>query len=130
MRAGLRLRWFGEGNPDYQWGDLIAFVSGLPGDSALMRVVLGEDAVWSLTDDLLAIVADRLGQIHYALTARKGDEPPELLSRFAKSVADSPVDEVENLSDLAARDASGSYSAQVESIAEVARRLGWDISVS
>lgn len=118
------------GNPDYQWGDLIAFVSGLREDSAFVREVLGEDETWTRTDDLLAIVADRLAIIHYALTARKGDDPPPLLSRFANGGRDPSSDRVEDLAELAERNASGAYTAEVTSVEETARRLGWTISAT
>lgn len=130
MRAGLRLRWFGAGNPDYSLGDLVAFVSTLPVDSALQRELLGDDAGWTLDTDLLALVADQLAMLRYQLTGPKGAEKPQLVSRFANkpaptattvpdAAADSPAE------DLNDRNKSGRFTGQIRSTAEIARDLGW-----
>lgn len=44
IASGLRLRWFPA--PDYTWGDLLAFISGLGRESAFVRHELGDDAAW------------------------------------------------------------------------------------
>lgn len=127
-RAGLRLRWFGAGNDLYQWGDLIAFIDTLPPDSVLWRLELGDDAPWSLTDDLLAYASDQLAMIYYSLTAKRGDAPPVFISRALRAPADAPgqgasVNDAQVLND---RNQSGRVVAEVASTAEIARRLGWD----
>lgn len=58
IAAGLRLRWFPA--PDYTWGDLLAFISGLGRESAFVRHELGDDAAWGLQEQLLALNADYL----------------------------------------------------------------------
>ena len=129
IRAGLRLRWFMVGDPDYQLRDLVAFIESLPKDSALTRVTLGEDAVWGLGEDLAAIIADRLGWIHFALVGQKGDEPPPPLYRHAGGSAgggDSEVPEFEAEDvDLNDRNSSGRVTGEVWSTAETAKALGW-----
>lgn len=130
LRAGLRLRWFGCGDPDYSLADLAAFVATLPQDSALLRELLGEDAQWSLETDLLALVADQLAVLRYALTAKKGDEFPELVSRSARKAAPGDVGEkvaVEDSSesDLNDRNMSGRFVGEVRSTAQIAKELGW-----
>lgn len=93
-----------------------------------MRESLGPDGSWSLADDLLAIVADRLAIIHYALTAARGDEPPPLLSRYAHGGEAGAAGQVDDLVELGDRNTSGAYAAEVSSIEETARRLGWNIT--
>lgn len=58
IASGLRLRWFPA--PDYTWGDLLAFISGLGRESAFVRHELGDDAAWGLQEQLLALNADYL----------------------------------------------------------------------
>ncbi|STC97529.1 hypothetical protein [Corynebacterium renale] len=129
LRAGLRLRWFGTGNDLYQWGDLIAFVDTLPPDSVLCRLELGDDAPWSLTDDLLAYVSDQLAMIYYSLTAKQGDPQPVFISRALRSPEpeaendQSSDDDVDALND---RNSSGRVTSEVTSTADIARRLGWN----
>ena len=84
IRSGLRLRWFLTGDEDYQLQDLVAFIDTSPMGSALTRQALGEDAAWGVQEDLSAIIADRLGWIHFALVGQKGDEPPAPLYRHAR----------------------------------------------
>ncbi|MFW9223248.1 hypothetical protein [Corynebacterium striatum] len=109
--------------------DLVAFIESLPKDSALTRVVLGEDAVWGLGEDLAAIIADRLGWIHFALVGQKGDEPPAPIYRHADGFSSSggsamPEAEVEDV-DLNDRNSSGRVTGEVWSTAETAKALGW-----
>lgn len=131
LRAGLRLRWFGTGDPNHSWADLVAFTQTLGRDSALGRAQGGEDAEWSLTDDLLALVADRLAIIHYSLTAKKGDPFPHMVSRHANNNGNvagrSEEEPVADLVELGERNSSGRFVGEVTTIAETARRLGWAI---
>ena len=129
LRAGLRLRWFFTGDDDYQMRDLVAFIESLPADSALTRVVLGEDAEWGLREDLAAIIADRLGWIHFALVGQQGDEPPAPIYRHAGDSAgggdsEMPDFEAEEV-DLNDRNSSGRVTGEVWSTAETAKALGW-----
>ena len=129
MRAGLRLRWFFTGDPDYQLQDLVAFIDSSSRDSALSRVVLGDDAVWGVQEDLSAVIADRLGWIHFALVGQKGDEPPAPIYRHAGDSAgggDSEMPEFESEEvDLNDRNSSGHVTGEVWSTAETAKALGW-----
>lgn len=129
IRAGLRLRWFFAGDEDYQLCDLVAFVESLPADSALSRLILGDDAVWGVQEDLSAIIADRLGWIHFALVGQKGDEPPSPIYRHARGSAtggdsEMPDFEAEEV-DLNDRNSSGRVTGEVWSTAETAKALGW-----
>ena len=129
IRSGLRLRWFLTGDEDYQLRDLVAFIESLPKDSALTHVVLGEDAVWGLGEDLAAIIADRLGWIHFSLVGQQGDKPPPSIYRHADGFSSSggsamPEAEVEDV-DLNDRNSSGRATGEVWSTAETAKALGW-----
>lgn len=127
MRAGLRLRWFFTGDDDYQLRDLVAFIDTSSQDSALSRVVLGEDAEWGLREDLAAIIADRLGWIHFALVGQQGDEPPAPIYRHAAAGggdSEMPEFEAEEV-DLNDRNSSGHVTGEVWSTAETAKALGW-----
>lgn len=126
VRAGLRLRWFLTGDPDYQLRDLVAFVDTSPMGSALTRQALGEDAAWGLQEDLSAIIADRLGWIHFALVGQKGDEPPSPIYRHAgaSSSSEMPEFEAEEV-DLNDWNSSGHVTGEVWSTAETAKALGW-----
>lgn len=81
IAAGLRLRWFPA--PDYTWGDLVAFISGLDQTSALARVELGEDAAWGLREQLLALNADYLRILIWMKTkdAQHGRNFPKPIKR-------------------------------------------------
>lgn len=128
VRAGLRLRWFGQGDDLYQWGDLIAFVDTLPPESVLCRLELGDDAPWSLTNDLLAYVSDLLALIHHALTAKKNDPPPVFVSRWLRTgepEIESSQGGADDADALNSRDGSGRVTGEVSSTAEIAQRLGW-----
>lgn len=102
----------------------MAFIDTVPRESALYRAVHGEDAEWGLSDDLLALVADRLGIIHYALTAKRGDPLPVFVSRGANTRSSVELAEGESV-DLNDNDASGTVTGEVASTAEIARQLGW-----
>ncbi len=129
VRAGLRLRWFLAGDDDYQLQDLVAFIDTSPMGSALTRQALGEDAAWGVQEDLSAIIADRLGWIHFALVGQKGDEPPAPLYRHAResgaggdsTMPDFEAEEV----DLNDRNSSGHVTGEVWSTADTAKALGW-----
>lgn len=129
IRSGLRLRWFMSGDPDYQLQDLVAFIESSPRDSALTMLALGDDAGWGVQEDLSAIIADRLGWIHFALVGQKGDEPPPPLYRHAGGSAgggDSSMPEFESEEvDLNDRNSSGRVTGEVWSTAETAKALGW-----
>ena len=129
IRAGLRLRWFMVGDPDYQLPDLVAFIDSSSRDSALSRVVLGDDAVWGVQEDLSAVIADRLGWIHFALVGQQGDKPPPPIYRHADGFSSSGGSamleaEVEDV-DLNDRNSSGRVTGEVWSTAETAKALGW-----
>lgn len=122
---GLRLRWFGEGHPDYTLGDLVAFIGGLDRSSAFVRAQVGEDAQWGLAEDLLALLNDQFSQFRWGLSDRKG-EPPPLVSRYAgedpvpgPGGADAPE------LDLNDDYVGGEIVAQVRTTEEIARDLGW-----
>jgi hypothetical protein len=53
----------------------------LPADSATARAVHGEAARWSLTDHLLAVVADRLAIMSWQLGGNRHAPRPEPLPR-------------------------------------------------
>lgn len=125
--AGMRLRFFGSGDPAYEWGDLAAFVAGLPRSSALSRHILGDEAQWDLNEDLLALVADNLTIIRYALTSQKGDPPPVFVSRGARADASKSATQEADKDggDLNDRNVSGAAVGEVWSTEETARQLGW-----
>lgn len=134
MRAGMRFRWFGQGNPDYQWGDLVAFIETLPRDAALARQLLGDDAEWGTQEQLLAMVADQIALFRYSFMG-KGAPPPKLITQMMSSSApahrlppstvgdDRPV-EAEDV-DLNDRNASGVATGEVWSTEKIAQSLGW-----
>lgn len=129
IRSGLRLRWFLTGDEDYQLRDLVAFIESLPKDSALTRVALGEDAVWGLGEDLAAIIADRLGWIHFALVGQQGDRPPPPIYRHAGGSSSSGGSEIPEFAaeevDLNDRNSSGRVTGEVWSTEKIAQSLGW-----
>lgn len=53
----------------------------LPADSATARALHGEAARWSLTDHLLAVVADRLAIMSWQLAGNRHAPRPEPLPR-------------------------------------------------
>lgn len=126
MRVGLRLRFFGCGNPLYSWADLVAFIENLPLDSALVRHLRGDDRDWGLAEDLLAALVDRVGYIHYALTNDGRGEPPQPVSRWARAEAvAADVVSKDEFEKIAERDTSGVVRGDVLATEELARRFGW-----
>ncbi len=67
MRCGLDIRDLG-GELSYR--RLSVFLAGSLRDSCYMRSVSGEEAEWSLTDYLLALIADQLATANWQ---RSGD---------------------------------------------------------
>lgn len=55
--------------------------ANLPTDSATARALHGESARWSLTDHLLAVVADRLAIMSWQLAGNRHAPRPEPLAR-------------------------------------------------
>ena len=129
MRAGMRFRWFGQGDPDFQWGDLVAFIETLPRSSALAREVLGEDAEWGTQEHLLAMVVDQLAIFRHAF-AKKGTPPPRLITQSlqeSSAAPHAPVDEDSAAEEVDLNDwnSSGHVGGEVWSTAETAKALGW-----
>lgn len=59
------------------WGDLLAIVRHLPESSALQRAVNGPDAAeWSVTNHLLANVADSAAWLVWSKTSDASRKPP------------------------------------------------------
>ena len=56
LRLGLRLRDFP--SPDLTYGDMLVIIQQAPRESAIAKAVDPERAEWSLTDHLLAMIAD------------------------------------------------------------------------
>jgi hypothetical protein len=73
LALGLRLEWLA--TPDLTWLDLAAVVQQRPPGSALARAIDGEDALWGLSEQLLAVVADRLGLALWQNGGGKGRKP-------------------------------------------------------
>jgi hypothetical protein len=78
---GLRLRWCP--SPDFTWRDLHLFVKFADMDSKLMRSMYPDKAGWTLTNQLLAIIADVLRWLQWAKTkdGMKGYNQPEPIPR-------------------------------------------------
>lgn len=55
---------------------LINLIRRLPPDSELGREMHGEAAEWSRTDHLLAILADRIADLHWAFVCANSENPP------------------------------------------------------
>lgn len=125
IRAGLRLRWFDRGDPDFTVSDLLAFVSGLPRDSALVRAQLGDDAEWDLRNDLLALMVDQLAMFRYQMTGDESTPKPVFVSRGLQQQEPDVVEPDSAPVDLNKRNQSGVLSGEVTSTAEIAQRLGW-----
>lgn len=82
ITLGLRLSDLG--TPRLTWRDLWVIVHHLPAGAALSRAVAGEDALWALTDHLLAVLIDatQLGNWQRENAGRKSPTPkPKLLPR-------------------------------------------------
>lgn len=130
IHAGLRLRWFEEGHPDYTVGDLIAFIYGLPRSSALNRVEGGDRAEWGPTEDLLALVVDNLAVLRAELAGK--NETPRLVSRGAANedtggsgITQMPVGPELGEPDLNDDYVGGDIVGVVQSTEDIARELGW-----
>ena len=124
IRVGLRLRWFGEGHPDYTLGDLVAFIGGLDRSSAFVRAQVGEDAHWGLAEDLLALMNDQFTKFRWDLSDKKGD-PPTFVSRYANTPPEQPAYLDAPEPDLNDDNIGGEIVAQVRTTEEIARDLGW-----
>ena len=74
---GLRLRWLG--SEGFNWRDLLVLVKHSPESSALFRSVHGaEQSEWTLTNHLLAAVADSAAWLVWSKTedaSRKRNRP-------------------------------------------------------
>ena len=125
IRQGLRLRWFGVGDPDYTWGDLAAVVFTADKDSALAAELLGEKADWGLTEQLLAAIADNITLFRHSF-AKKGTKLPKLITDQFRDIHRAPGERVERVErDLNERDISGTITGAVTSTADIAHQLGW-----
>lgn len=74
----------------------------LPADSQLAKEVNGESAEWSQTDHLLAIVADRIADLHWAYVSVNSEdevERPEPIPR--PGIEDKPEVEAATQADMA-----------------------------
>lgn len=57
------------------WRQLRSFLSHLPRDSALARKLLGNDAPWGLSEQLLALAVDAIRQGNWQRGGGKGGKP-------------------------------------------------------
>jgi hypothetical protein len=57
------------------WRQLRSFLSHLPRESALARKLLGDDARWGMSEQLLALAVDVLRQGNYQRGGGKGSRP-------------------------------------------------------
>lgn len=60
------------------WRLLRCYLSHLPRESALARKLIGEDALWGLNEQLLAMTIDVLRQANYQRGGGKGSKPKPL----------------------------------------------------
>lgn len=60
-------------------------VSSLPADSATVRAELGDDAVWGISEQLLAMIAELLDRNNRQLVAVFADPKDSKVKRFLKS---------------------------------------------
>lgn len=65
-------------NGSLTWRQLRSFISHLPRESALARKLLGDDAPWGLSEQLLAMAIDVLRQGNYQRGNGKGPKPKPL----------------------------------------------------
>lgn len=63
------------GTPALTWLDLKAIVVHRPLESALSRSIDGADALWGLSEHLLAAIADRLASVIWQNGGGKGRKP-------------------------------------------------------
>lgn len=80
ITLGLRLRNLGSKN--FSWRDLYVIVTHLPASSATHRSVLGdEETEWTLTNHLLAGIAEGIGWLKWAKTKdgeRNRNQPKQI----------------------------------------------------
>lgn len=62
-------------NGRLHWWQLRSYLSHLPRESALAQKLLGPDASWGLTEQLLAMTVDRLREANYQRGGGKGPKP-------------------------------------------------------
>lgn len=131
----MRLRWFLDTRrTNHNWCDLIAFIDTQDRTSALARLDGGEEAQWGLAEYVGALTVDNLMLIRHALTAKKGTEPPTLLtSLIGKTTTTTTTassgedgDTHEEPTDLNDRNTSGTVTAEAWSTDRIAESLGWD----
>ncbi len=82
ITLGLRLDDLG--TESLSWRDLLVILQNLPRTSAYARDTLGDDVMWGLGEQLLAIVADRLDVANWQRgnEGRKSPSPrPKLIPR-------------------------------------------------
>lgn len=82
---GLRLRWFLKGgDPDHTLRDLIIYIKHAPENTALYSAIVGdEEAMWGLSEQLLAAAIDHLAVMLWFQTkdGSKGINRPKPIPR-------------------------------------------------
>lgn len=78
LAMGLRLRWLGDGTGRLDWGDLLTIVKQAAPGSALRRAA-GDG--WSVTDHLLALVADELAVANWQRQGKRNAPRPRPIPR-------------------------------------------------
>jgi hypothetical protein len=78
----LRLDWLGTRR--LSWRDLLVIVKQAPRESSLARAMHGEDALWGLTDHLVAAAVDELAVANWQRQGKKGAPRPKPLPRPGK----------------------------------------------
>lgn len=89
------------GSEAFTWGDLYDFVTNMSLDSALARELNGGSVVWTLTDHLLATIADALHGANWQRGGGKGIRPKPIERPGEKSgtslgSAPIPISEFDN----------------------------------
>lgn len=79
IALGLRLRWVGTGR--LTWRDLAVIVRRSPVGSALAVERHGEEAMWTLTDHLLALTVDVLQVANWQRAGNKHSPRPKPIPR-------------------------------------------------
>ncbi len=82
IALGLRLDWLG--TPRLSWRDLLVIVRQSPRESALARATHGSDALWGLTDHLLAEVVDELAVANWQRQGKAHARRPKPIPRPGK----------------------------------------------
>jgi hypothetical protein len=75
LRAGFTLKDLGK---RVTWRAVLAFVKRAPQDSAVYREMVGEDAVWTLEAQLMALAVDVLNIANFQRGSGKGTKPKPL----------------------------------------------------